>query len=109
MGYGLANSVGKFSSILMPFIMFWLFDYSQELPIISFAICGAISLGISIWLPFDTFQRELDVEMGPLFDDHKMIELAENDSFYTEKYLSMNNNSFEVRYSGLLNDDSIKK
>lgn len=107
--YGLANCVGKSSSILMPFVVFSLYEISPNLPISSFAVCGLLSFGAAWLLPFDTYKRELDVDRSRGLDDERMIELADSDSFYTEKYLSMNNNSFEVRYSGQFSQTLIKK
>jgi putative MFS transporter len=98
-GYGWANSIGKFSSFLMPFIIFYLYDIEQKLPLITFIVCGVIACGVSISLPFDTWGRELDVIQGVVVKGGSMIELSENNSFCTENYLSMNNKSFEIRYS----------
>ena len=99
-GYAWANSIGKVSSLLMPFIVFYLYDINPKLPLLTFMICGLLALIFGILLPFDTWGRELDVLQHTVTQGHNMIELSENNSFCSEKYLSMNNNSFEVTYSG---------
>ena len=100
-GYGWANCVGRISAIAMPFIVFWLYDIEIRLPMIGFCLCGLLSLAVSWKLPFDTSARELDVLPDASFkNSQSVIELSDYSSFCTEKYLSMNSNSFEIKYSG---------
>jgi len=59
-GLGYASSVGRIGSIIMP----WIVVYFNEIgTFISYGIFGVLALVaafITILLPFDTFERELD-------------------------------------------------
>ena len=59
-GVGLASSVGKIGSIIMPWLVIYISRMGIFLPYSIFSGFAFLAFVLTLFLPFDTYQRELD-------------------------------------------------
>jgi hypothetical protein len=60
-GIGMASAISRIGSIVMPFVGFYLLDVQLLLPYLLFGIFSLIAFVLTMMLPYDTANRELDL------------------------------------------------
>lgn len=59
-GIGMASAVGKLGSIVMPWIVIYISNIGTFIPYLIFGAVSGLGGFITMALPFDTYNRELD-------------------------------------------------
>lgn len=66
---GFASAFGRLGGVVMPVLLFWLFEKKALTPMIGFTIMSSLAACCTFLIPFDTRGRYVDLVEGLMTDE----------------------------------------